>query len=126
MIHASINAATLTIVKFLVMINIMSTKKTKKNEPRVLIVDLSNVKTITGAYKEFAIAKYKMLRDVEQKIISMYTVDLYFQESTNIFYDKIVEELESSKIAPASVVEKEPVKKPNIFKRFWNWVTRKK
>lgn len=104
----------------------MSTKKTKKNEPKVLTVDLSKIKTITGAYKEFAIAKYKMLRDVEQKIISMYTVDLYFQELTNIFYDRIVEELESSKIASASVVEKEPVKKPNIFKRFWNWVTRKK
>lgn len=110
------------IVKFLVRINIMSTKKTKKNEPKVLTVDLSKTKTITGAYKEFAIAKYKMLRDVEQQIISMYTVDLYFKDLANMFYSTMMEELESSKVVP----EKKPTKKPNIFKRFWNWVTRKK
>lgn len=107
-------------------INIMSTKKTKKNEPKVLTVDLSKIKTITGAYKEFAIAKYKMLRDVEQQIISMYTVDLYFQDLTNMFYDTMVEELESAKVVSDPVKEKQPTKKPNIFKRFWNWVTRKK
>lgn len=107
-------------------INIMSTKKTKKNEPKVLTVDLSKIKTITGAYKEFAIAKYKMLRDVEQQIISMYTVDLYFQDLTNMFYDRMVEELESAKVVSDPVKEKQPTKKPNIFKRFWNWVTRKK
>ena len=116
------NAAIQVNVKFLVKINIMSTKKTKKNEPKVLTVDLSKIKTITGAYKEFAIAKYKMLRDVEQQIISMYTVDLYFQDLTNMFYDTIVEELEYPKV----ILEKKPTKKPNIFKRFWNWITRKK
>ena len=99
----------------------MSTKKTKKNEPKVLTVDLSKIKTITGAYKEFAIAQYKM-RDVEQQIISMYTVDLYFKDLANMFYSTIMEELESAKVVP----EKKPTKKPNIFKRFWNWVTRKK
>lgn len=120
------NAKIQVIVKFLVRINIMSTKKTKKNEPKVLTVDLSKIKTITGAYKEFAIAKYKMLRDVEQQIISMYIVDLYFQDLTNIFCDTMVKELESAKVVSNPVKEMQPTKKPNIFKRFWNWVTRKK
>lgn len=104
----------------------MNTKKTNKNESKVLTVDLSNIKTITDAYKEFAIAKYKMLRDVEQKIISIYTVDLYFQELTNMFYDMAADELEGSRIVSESEMEKKLTKKPNIFKRFWNWVTRKK
>ena len=104
----------------------MSTKKTNKNESKVLTVNLSNIKTITGAYKEFAIAKYKMFRDVEQKIISMYTVDLYFQELTNMLYDMTADELEASRIVSESEMEKKFTKKPNIFKRFWNWVTRKK
>lgn len=104
----------------------MSTKKTKKNEPKVLTVDLSKIKTITGAYKEFAIAKYKMLRDVEQKIISMYTVDLYFKDLANMFYSTMMEELESAKFVSDPVMKIQPTKKPNIFKRFWNWVTRKK
>ena len=101
----------------------MSTKKTKKNEPEVLTVDLSGIKTTTDAYKEFAIAKYKMLRNVEQDIISMYTVDLYFQALADAFYNTLAEECAN---CVKCAEHTEPVKKPNIFKRFWNWVTRKK
>lgn len=101
----------------------MNTKKTKKNELKVLTVDLSNIKNPTDAYKEFAIAKYNMLRNVERDIISAYTVDLYYQALTDAFYSELADEC-VERIKCAEQIKS--TKKPNIFKRFWNWITRKK
>lgn len=97
----------------------MNTKKTKKNVNVTITVKLLNITDPTDAYKLFAIAKFNNMRDTEKDIISKTVIDLYFN---TLAYEvnSTLADMEATNVC------KHCEKKPNIFKRFWNWITRKK
>lgn len=98
---------------------IMNTKKTKKNVNVTITVKLLNITDPTDAYKLFAIAKFNNMRDTEKDIISKTVIDLYFN---TLAYEinSTLADMEATNVCKCRE------KKPNIFKRFWNWITRKK
>lgn len=99
----------------------MNTKKTKKNTNVTITVKLLNITDPTDAYKLFAIAKFDNMRDAEKDIISKTIIDLYFNTLTYEINSALAD-MDAEAVNAHKVCEK----KPNIFKRFWNWITRKK
>ena len=92
-----------------------STKTTKKAAKPAYTVDLTDVQDAGDAYAAFGWAK----------------INAYL---TNSEIDAVAEEIAQS-VAPKFFfcectgecpLCKKSAKKPNIFKRFWNWITRKK
>lgn len=107
-------------------------KKTinKKNE---MVVDLTNI-TLDDVYKVFAIAKFNTMRPVQRECIANDAVDAYFdrlhKEVDDFFADMEKAQCENcTNCERCSCCSKDipevKAKKPNVFKRFWNWITRK-
>lgn len=109
----------------------MSTKKMKKNDrSKKIIIDLTKITQVTDPYKCVALAKFNTMSDVEMNIIRDYAVNAYFAQVADEINSAMADymaDLENNKIQLENSCEKCICKKkPNIFKRFWNWVTRKK
>lgn len=110
------------------------TKKTIKKEFKpAYVVDLTNVKTAEDMVVAFAEAKMST-------VLTEYEIDtLYSRIVTETF--EVMDSMANSVInvkkavvdisnGSSLVINKDGIKieepkKPNIFKRFWNWLTRK-
>lgn len=103
-------------------------KTNKKNE---VIVDLTNV-TLDDVYKVFAIAKFNTMRPAQRECVANNAVSEHFdnlrKEVDNYFADMEKTQCENCARCECyhEVKPETKVKKPNIFRRFWNWITRKK
>lgn len=103
-------------------------KTAKKVEPK-FIVDLTDVESPKDVYVKFALAKQHAglpLTNVEFGAV----IDKVTDIATEILYCKLmlaahpIEVVGDDQLVFNSKGQFE-VKKPNIFKRFWNWITRK-
>lgn len=105
------------------------TKKTKKSTKPTCIVDLTNVETLTDVFAAFGIAKQKAgipITEDELGAIIDKTIDLTEQaisEKIALNTKKVKIEKDEKIIFDAN--GNYTIKKPNIFKRFWNWITKK-
>lgn len=93
----------------------MAKKNTKKSFTPDFVVDLTDATCARDTYAAFADARIKKAcADVEVKAF----IDILVEKATPVFYLVTADKCQFCK--------PESVKKPNIFKRFWNWITRKK
>lgn len=116
-----------------------STKPVKK----YVIVDLTNIENPSDVYAAFVEAKCGVEPITKEEMFNyaMHVTELmntYIIQSCNrlidyidALYDVIERTYDSSEddemVDHEEKEEEEKVeKKPNIFKRFWNWITRKK
>ena len=118
--------------------------KSMKPVKKYVIVDLTNVENPSDVYAAFVEAKCGVEPITKEEMFNyaMHVTELmntYIIQSCNRLIDYIDvlidtienvydssednEEAEDECEAPE---EKKVEKKPNIFKRFWNWITRKK
>ena len=119
--------------------------KSMKPVKKYVIVDLTNVESPSDVYAAFVEAKCGVEPITKEEMFNyaMHVTDLM---NSNIvkscaylvdYIDALIDTIESvydkddSDDAENAVMkredeENEVEKKPNIFKRFWNWITRKK
>lgn len=110
------------------------TKKTVKEFKPAFVVDLTNAESMTDVYVAFGLAKQEAglpISDTEFDAIIDKTVEISVRELT-----KMSKEAFSKATHIVNITGDEKlvfdadggfkVKKPNVFKRFWNWLTRKK
>lgn len=106
------------------------TKKTKKAVKPQFIVNLTDVENPIGLYAAFGLAKQSAnlpITNAELDAIIAVTTNI----AMKLMADSIVENSKSIEITGDEklvfdVNGKYTIKKPNIFRRFWNWITRKK
>lgn len=102
----------------------------KMNKNKEMIVDLTNV-TLDDVYKVFAIAKFNTMRSAQRECIANNAVTEYFDNLRKDIDDRLADMEKSeceycTKCECCSECKSEvKTKKPNVFKRFWNWITRK-
>ena len=116
---------------------------TKKSTKNVITVDLTNVHTPEEVIVEFVKAKLAASDNLTKSEINIYNdtivnetvgemINQMFTDNNAILYangklhklymkEFVVENDNKLEISKDGV----KVKKPNIFKRFWNWITRK-
>lgn len=116
---------------------------TKKSTKNVITVDLTNVHTPEEVIVEFVKAKLAASDNLTKSEINIYNdsivnetvgemINQLFTDNNAVLYangklhklsmkEFIVENDNKLEISKDGV----KVKKPNIFKRFWNWITRK-
>ena len=82
-------------------------RTSKKSTTVDYIVDITNAQSAADVYKTMAAAKLSQFE--MNALIEDVTPQIY------IVYEKCA----------CCDCEQKPAKKPNIFKRFWNWVTGK-
>lgn len=115
-----------------------STKPVKK----YVIVDLTNIENPNDVYAAFVEAKCGVEPITKEEMLNyaMHVTEL--MNSTIVkscvslidYFDALIDTIESAydnQENPDDLVikregEEKVEKKPNIFKRFWNWITRKK
>lgn len=111
----------------------MKKANNKKNE---MVVDLTNI-TLDDVYKAFAIAKFNTMRPAQRECVAHNAVNECFddlrKDIDNYFAD--MEKDQQKYFATCEncarceccyeVKSEAKVKKPNVFRRFWNWITRK-
>ena len=105
-------------------------KTTKKTVSPKFIVDLTKAETATDVYAQFALAKQEaglpisneelnaimliagvMAVDALGEVISKASKEIKIENGEKLVFDSKGHFI---------------IKKPNIFRRFWNWITRKK
>lgn len=100
------------------------TKTAKKISKPLYTVDLTDIENELDVHQAFAIARFEAgvgLSESDRGLV------------IGAVIDQVVEELSDTVANLGSIIvtvsknneEKEEVKKPNIFRRFWNWVTGK-
>ena len=106
-------------------------KKTKTVKKPVFIVDMTKINTPKELCAEFGLAKQEAklpITDLELEAIVEVaigsTADALLDAMANVPYTK-VNLADGEKIVFDSKGNVK-IKKPNIFRRFWNWITRKK
>jgi hypothetical protein len=110
------------------------TKKTVKEFKPAFVADLTDAESMTDVYVAFGLAKQDAglpISDVELDAIIDKTIEISVRELT-----KMSKEAFDKATHIVSITGDEKlvfdadggfkVKKPNVFKRFWNWITRKK
>lgn len=101
----------------------MATKKTvkkttkKQKDVKYIVVDLTNITCPRDVYTAFAVAKMDNVLTETEKIATI-------NEAIDTL-DKIAR-INAMRKKTVEYTTNPIVKKPNIFKRFWNWITRKK
>lgn len=91
----------------------MATKNTKKKFKADIKVNLTDATCANDVYMKFADAKVKKYMDnnetaaMVEDIVDNYGVKIFICEG------------------PCPFCDQESKKKENVFKRFWNWITRK-
>lgn len=110
----------------------------KTNNTPLYTVNIAEAETVFDIYAKFAVAKVKAGIPLTQKEMDAYMVVAteycaeYFLtllfEDCNCDYIKINKDfgIACVKCVQIELDKPTPVKKPNVFKRFWNWITRKK
>lgn len=106
-------------------------KKTEKVKKPAFIVDLTNVETPNDIYVQFGLAKQRAgLAMTDDELIAIYTRAIEFGVDTAIAGLMTVPHKEYVVENGAKLILDEfgnaKIKKPNMFKRFWRWITRKK
>lgn len=119
--------------------------KSMKPVKKYVIVDLTNVESPSDVYAAFVEAKCGV-EPITKKEMFNYAMHVTELMNSNIvkscaylvdYIDALIDTIESvydkddSDDAENAVMKREGEenkveKKPNIFKRFWNWITRKK
>lgn len=100
-----------------------NTKKVKKVAKPAFIVDITDCETATDVIVEIALAKVDAgiaITVSELEAILFNEIEFAIEEYENELKDEI---LVLTNIA--MLQENKTPKKPNVFKRFWNWITRK-
>ena len=95
-------------------------KKTTKKINPAFEVDLTWCTTPIEIYAAFGMAKQRAglpMKNFEFQAIVSELMDV--KTMTYTIIDNLCEAINSAEF-------KEEQKKPNVFKRFWNWITRKK
>ena len=120
--------------------------KSMKPVKKYVIVDLTNVESPSDVYAAFVEAKCGVEPITKEEMFNyaMHVTELmntYIIQSCNRlidYMDALIDTIESAydnQEDPDDLVikreeeeedEEKVEKKPNIFKRFWNWITRKK
>ena len=118
--------------------------KSMKPVKKYVIVDLTNVESPSDVYAAFVEAKCGVEPITKEEMFNyaMHVTELmntYIIQSCNRlidYIDALIDTIESAYdnqedtddlVIKREEEEEEKVeKKPNIFKRFWNWITRKK
>lgn len=111
-----------------------TTKTTKKFIP-LYTVDLTDLETPNDIVEAFVLARFEAglglsSRDRDIFINALIDTALDMQDMTDRLCDTAndicacITTVINNKTTETPKVEKEE-KKPNIFKRFWNWITRK-
>lgn len=116
---------------------------TKKSTKNVITVDLTNVHTPEDVIVEFVKAKLAASDNLTKSEINIYndaivdgTIDkminqMFTNNNAVLYKDGELHKLDLKEFAVENGNKLEisedgvKVKKPNIFKRFWNWITRK-
>lgn len=97
----------------------------KKNK-YTFIIDLTNCITDNDVYNKFAFAKVENklpITLIEYSAIIGATIGIVMEAKS--FVDSMTDTIVN---AIVNKIEKDPIKKetkPNMFKRFWNWMTGK-
>lgn len=118
--------------------------KSMKPVKKYVIVDLTNVESPSDVYAAFVEAKCGVEPITKEEMFNyaMHVTELmntYIIQSCNRlidYMDALIDTIESAYDSSEdneeaedeceAPEEKKVEKKPNIFKRFWNWITRKK
>lgn len=124
------------------------TKKTVKKFKPAYIVDLTDCEDWFDVRASFIEAKY----EYDKNLLTVEDWDFLFSLNTAVELEAFVDSVLSHggtfvcsrdtdtnehiiryigcstmrAVIPVRVTENKPTKKPNVFKRFWNWITRKK
>lgn len=101
-------------------------KKTNKTTVNTIVVDFTDCTSPTDGYKKIAIAKFDNMRNVEKAIIKTAIVSQWFDECVREINGAFADALVTGAFADVEGGSEKNEKKPNVFKRFWNWITRKK
>lgn len=97
------------------------TKKKVEVKP-VITVDITDCTTIEDLVAAMANAK------IEAGVsVSRIEVETLIQAAIDEAVEEVLSDLFDDFECPVIIEEQdiEPEKKPNVFKRFWNWITRK-
>lgn len=97
-------------------------KKVVKNNR--MIVDLTNI-TLDDVYKAFAVAKFNTMRKEQRDAIAAISVDRFFAEMQRTIDNALADIDVHYSCDKGCECKRAETKKPNVFKRFWNWITRK-
>ena len=118
--------------------------KTTKTTKKYITVDLTNVKNPADVYVAFVVAKCGVEPATKEELVNyaLYATDAAMSTAHGVckgiidsmigIIDMLVEDDDDAELEAAIKPKDEPEveekveKKPNIFKRFWNWITRKK
>ena len=104
---------------------------TKKEKKPAFIVDLTNVETPADIFIQFGLAKQRAgLGMTDAEFTALYERAIEFGIDTAVAGLMTIPHKEFSvKDGEKLILDgfgNVKIKKPNIFKRFWNWITRKK
>lgn len=103
----------------------MATKKTKTNPNKGLIFNFTKCVSATDPYQIVAITKFKNLKDWECMVICTKLTADYFTKLADYIDGEYVDQ-ELNNINTKFTNTAKVTTKPNVFKRFWNWIKRKK
>ena len=106
--------------------------KSMKPVKKYVIVDLTNVESPSDVYAAFVEAKCGVEPITKEEMFN-YAMHVTELMNSNIVkscaqsvYDNDDSDDAENAVIKREGEENEVEKKPNIFKRFWNWITRKK
>lgn len=102
----------------------MTTKK--KQIDTQITVNLVNAQTPKDVYTAFALAKLQLMSPVEQAVLGEVLADNYFDEVSAMIFGSIADQIAQHAIKVEEKKEETEEKKPGMFRKVWNWVTRKK
>ena len=109
---------------------IKTTKKTKKVAKPAFIVNLTKADSATEVYAQFALAKQEAGLPISSEEFNavMLVSAMVAIDALGEAIDKVSKQIEIKNDEKLVFDAKGHfiVKKPNIFRRFWNWITRKK
>lgn len=102
----------------------MATKK--KQSDIQITVNLVNAQTPKDVYTAFALAKLELMSPIEQSALAVLLVDNYFNEVSTMIFNSVADQIAQHVIQVEDKKEEIEEKEPGMFRKVWNWVTRKK
>lgn len=102
----------------------MATKK--KQSDIQIAVNLVNAQNSKDVYTAFAFAKLEQMSPIEQAVLAEALADEYFNELTAMMFGSIADQMAQHAIKVDEEKETPKEKKPGMFRKVWNWITRKK
>lgn len=99
------------------------TKTAKKISKPLYTVDLTDIDNELDVHQAFAIARFEAgvgLSESDRGLVIGAVIDQVIEEISDI-----VANCGNIIVTVSKSIEEKEAKKPNIFRRFWNWVTGK-